>query len=349
MVGPFIESENLRHIRGLLVVVACVAVFTLLWFLYVFYWPNTFESAQEKSFYISRGETFTQVVDSLKTQGIIRSRSLFTLVANLHGGTSRVQVGKFIIRNGASNNEVFAVLKNGKGAVLIPVTIREGLTIRRQARVFGRQLGIDTTRYARLANDSAFVQSLGVPGGSLEGYLFPNTYAFAWQADERDILRRLVDQFFKEYNDTLRQRASARGLTTREVLCMASIVEGETHLDDERPIVAGVYYNRLRKRMYLDADPTIQYILEGGPRLLSRSDLKLLSPYNTYLHFGLPPGPVNNPGLAAVKAAIEPARHQYLYFVANGKGGHWFSSTYDEHLRNVYKARRLRALAGKGS
>ena len=126
---------------------------------------------------------------------------------------------------------------------------------------------------------------------------------------------------------------------------MASIVEGESRIKDERPVIAGVYRNRLRKGMLLEADPTIQYILEEGPRRLLFSDLKMDSPYNTYQHKGLPPGPVNNPGMASILAALYPAEHNYYFFVANGTGGHWFSTTFEEHKRMVRMARHRRALS----
>lgn len=134
-------------------------------------------------------------------------------------------------------------------------------------------------------------------------------------------------------------------LTLNEVLTMASIVEGEAMYDDERPVIAGVYYNRLRKRMRLQADPTVQYAVSDLPRRLSRSDLKIDSPYNTYEHYGLPPGPINNPGRKSILAALYPAKHQYLYFVSNYNGRHRFSRTYEEHQRHVREYRKARALA----
>jgi len=143
----------------------------------------------------------------------------------------------------------------------------------------------------------------------------------------------------------LQQQAKKMKMTIGQVLTMASIVEGETVLDRERPIIAGLYYNRLHRGMKLEADPTIQYIIPDGPRRLFYNDLRIDSPYNTYKKYGLPPGPINNPGRKSILAALYPARHNYLYFVADGLGGHRFARTYEEHLRNVRAYRRAHASA----
>lgn len=313
--------------------------------LFILYWPNSFPGGGERALFVSRGETFGSVVDSLEASGMIRSRMLYLITADLLHGRSHIRIGKYVFNSGTSNAELVRAIAEGREIVPIPVTIPEGLTVRRQAKIFARHLGIDSSKYVDLADDTAFVHQLGLPGNSLEGYLLPDTYFFNWQTDEHDILRELAAAFKRFFSDSLKQRARVLGMSEEDVVTMASIVEGESRLSEERPIIAGVYYNRLRIGMRLDADPTIQYILDGRPRRLSYDDLKLDSPYNTYQHAGLPPGPINNPGKASILAALYPAQHQYLYFVANGKGGHWFSRTFEEHRRYVRMARRLRALA----
>ncbi len=338
-----------RRLRLPLTVVGVMLLGALLWLGYVFYGPNSFEGASEKVFYVSRGQSFSTIVDSLASGGIIRDRGLFVFVAKLHGGISRLQVGKYMFHSGVSNSEIFLAMRSGRGGIPIQVTIPEGLTARAQARLLNRQVGIDSAKYMRLVTDKSFTQSLGVEAASLEGYLFPETYVFTWQQDEKEIVKRLVGQFMHFYADSLRERERELGWTTEQVLTLASIVEGESRVKDERPVIAGVYRNRLRKGMLLEADPTIQYVLEPGPRRLLYSDLKLDSPYNTYRHRGLPPGPVNNPGLASILAALYPAEHNYYFFVANGTGGHWFSTTFDEHKRMVRMARHRRALSQAGN
>jgi peptidoglycan lytic transglycosylase G len=202
---------------------------------------------------------------------------------------------------------------------------------------------VDSARYMAVVRDPEVIKSLGVEGTSLEGYLLPETYLFNWELEELDVVRRQVGQFWVVFNDSLKRRAEELGWTVREAITFASIIEGEAGLDEERPIISGVYHNRLRRGMKLEADPTIQYLVEGGPRRLFYSDLKIDNPYNTYIYAGLPPGPVNNPGKASILAALYPAQHEYLYFVANGRGGHRFSKTYSEHMKNVRRYRRDRA------
>jgi UPF0755 protein len=310
----------------------------------VFFGPNVFAGAEEKSFFVSKGQTFASVVDSLEAEGIINSRQSFVFVAKFHGGTSRLKVGKYKFKSGISNYGLLTALLEGKDATLIPVTLREGLTSRQQAHILARAIGIDSARFVSLVHDPSVVQSFGITSPSLEGYLFPETYDFRWQADEQDIITHLVRHFQAFYNDSLQARASDIGWTTNQVMTLASIVEGEAVLPDERPIIAGVYLNRLRKGMKLEADPTIRFTIENGPRRILYSDLDVDNPYNTYRNKGLPPGPINNPGKASILAALFPTHHDYLFFVANGRGGHWFSSTFAEHKRNVRKYRRERRM-----
>ncbi len=309
----------------------------------VFHGGNEFAGGGERTFFVSRGETFAAVVDTLESRGIIRSRPLFVFVAKVYGGAERIQVGKYGVLSGISNAELFQMLRSGKGNQLIHVTIPEGSRIRTQARLFARGLGIDSAKYARLAFDPGFAGSLGVDKPSLEGYLLPDTYGFYWEQDERDVLKRQIENFRLFFNDTLVHKAADFGWDMHAALTFASIVEGEAVLGDERSIIAGVYHNRLKTGMRLEADPTIQYILNDGPRRILYADLKIDNPYNTYRYQGLPPGPVNNPGRASIVASLYPAKHKFIYFVANGKGGHWFARSYMEHLRYVRMFKRQRA------
>jgi len=303
------------------------------------YAPNNFST--DRIVTVSRGMTFSEVVDSLDVLGVIRSKVLFALAGTLLGATREMHVGKYLFRPGATNKEILDNLRTGTSALLISVTLPEGIKATSQARVFQRELGIDSARFVRLVFDTVFVRSLGIESHSLEGYLFPETYFFSWQANEEEIIQTLVKQFRLFYTDSLRDRERELGMTTEEIITLASIIEGETMLDSERPIIAGVYHNRLKRGMRLQADPTIQYVLPDGPRRLMYRDLDIESPYNTYRRKGLPPGPINNPGRAAILAALFPAPHQYLYFVADGTGGHVFSRHYSEHQRAVYRYRKI--------
>lgn len=331
-----------RRFRFLIVGAAVALAILILLVLEVFYGANTFTDSSDITLIVSRGQTFASVVDSLDQKGIIRDRGKFIFVARLLGGAQKIQVGKYLFTSGVSNTDIFLTLRSGRGNILIPVVIPEGLRAGRQARIYTQMLGIDSTRFVGLVHDADFARSLDLDAASLEGYLLPDTYAFYWQPDEKEILRRMVHAFHDFFSDSLKARAAELNWTVHQAVTMASIVEGEAVLDEERGRISGVYHNRLKKHMRLEADPTIQYILSDGPRRVLYTDLKIDHPYNTYRNFGLPPGPVNNPGRESILAALFPEVHNYLFFVANGKGGHWFTSNFQDHLRYVRQYRRHR-------
>jgi UPF0755 protein len=339
MASSTTSRGTLRFILAGIVIVSTAVVAFLL---YAFFWPNMFPDQSERFVHVSRGATFHAIMDSLERGSIIRSRFLFHLTARVYGGTERLQVGKYVFLPGMSNAEIFLSMREGRNNELIAVTIPEGLRARSQARLFARALGIDSVRYIRLVHDPGFVRTCGLEGPTLEGYLLPDTYRLMWDQDETEIIQKQVEEFKRFFTDSLRDRAGEFGWTVREAVTFASIVEGEAVLDDERPVIAGVYHNRLRIGMKLEADPTLQYIFDTGPRRVLYADLRIANPYNTYLYPGLPPGPVNNPGKASMLATLYPQQHRYLFFVANTHGGHWFARTYAEHVQNVRKYRRAR-------
>ncbi|HTK82019.1 MAG TPA: endolytic transglycosylase MltG [Bacteroidota bacterium] len=320
---------------GILLLLAIAFVYEALWA------PNKFDG--DRFVIVSKGDSYAKVAAAIEKAGIIRSRLLFDAAGRILDLTTKMQIGKYRFKSGMSNTEVLEDLRYGKTVEMILVTIPEGFTAVRHARIFARQLGIDSARYMSLVNDSAFTRSLGVDANNLQGYLMPNTYKMYWQTDETDIIRDQVEQLLSMFSDTLRARADTLGLSIREVITLASIVEKETAIDSERTLIAGVYYNRLKKKMRLQADPTVQYIIGGGPRRLRFSDLHLESDYNTYLHTGLPPGPVSNPGKASILAAVHPAKSKFLFFVANGFGGHVFSRTFKEHQKAIRQFHKIRA------
>jgi UPF0755 protein len=234
-------------------------------------------------------------------------------------------------------------LQTGRSAISFFVTIPEGFRARQIARTLRREIGIDSAKFMDLCTNAA---EFGLPArtASLEGYLFPETYDFSWHENEHDIIETMVNQYRLFFEDSLKLRAKMMKLSVNDVMTMASIVEGEAVKDEERPVIAGLYYNRMKKKMRLEADPTVQYVIQDGPRRLTYNDLKTDSPYNTYRKAGLPPGPINNPGRASILAALYPAKHQFLFFVADGNGGHVFAKTYDEHMKNVIAYRKHHSL-----
>jgi UPF0755 protein len=334
------SGRNLRRAIFPSVLVFELSVFLFL--LWIFWWPNTFSDPSVRILTVSRGTSFSAVVDSLDARGIIHSKFAMKVAGRILGWSKELKVGRYSFDSWISNYSMIRDLKDGTSRKMIAVSISEGVRMRAVARRFQSELGVVSARIMQYCTDSSEVLSFGVEGKTLEGYLLPDTYFFQWQTDEREIVERLVWTFKKFYHDSLVERQQELGWTTAQVLALASIVEGETQRDSERRIIAGVYHNRLKKRMRLEADPTIQYVLPGGPRRLLYRDLRIKSPYNTYLNYGLPPGPINNPGREAILATLYPAVHQYLFFVADGKGGHVFSKSYSEHKRAVRTYRRIR-------
>lgn len=308
----------------------------------IFYAPHRFYGKDEVIITIPRGISFSAVVDSLNSAGVIDRGPLILLAGRLLGWTETIQTGRYLFRNGVSTMEILTDLHEGKSKLIISVTIPEGTRTSAIAAIFQKHIGINGDRFLAACSDTAFIHSLDIDAKTLEGYLLPDTYNFYWETDEREIVRRLVEGFKQFYNDTLLRRTAEMHRTINEILTMASIVEWEAALDSERPTIAGLYYNRIRKHMRLEADPTVRYLLDSPQRILYR-DLRIDSPYNTYRYFGLPPAPINNPGKKSIIAALYPGQHKYLYFVADGDRGHIFSGSYAEHQRAVQRYRRLRA------
>ncbi len=333
---PPTERTLRRGAIGLVAAVVLLAAYD------VFYAPNIFESGSEVTVTIPHGISFHEAVDSLRSAGVIRSGSTLLIAGRLLGWTGSIKTGKYLFRSGVSNYDILSDLHAGTSRLIITVTIPEGSRMTTIADLMHRQLGIDRKAFLDACSDSSFIRSLGVSAPTLEGYLFPETYKFYWQTDEREIVARLVGEFHAFFTDSLKERAAELGRSVNEVLTMASIVEWEAVHDSERPVIAGLYYNRLRRRMKLEADPTLRYLLDSPQRILYR-DFRIESPYNTYRYYGLPPGPINNPGARSILAALYPASNNYLYFVADGSKGHVFSQTYSEHMRAVQRYRRLRS------
>ncbi len=336
MMPPILRSRW-TAIAGGAVAVAVIAAVILFWL------PNPRVNPAGVVVTIPRGASFHSVVDSLDRAGVLRSAFTFRIAGRILGYTKQIKVGKYLFAPGMSNLEILSDIEVGKSRLIIAVTIPEGWRMDAIIRKYRRDLGIDADRLEALCTDSAFVHRLGFDGSSLEGYLMPDTYSFYWQTDEREIVERMVEQFRLFYVDSLRARQHELHASLREIVTLASIVEAESGVDNERSAIAGVYWNRLQKGMKLEADPTVQYALGSTPRRLTFRDLQLESPYNTYRRFGLPPGPINNPGRKAILAALYPEHHQYLYFVATGQGGHRFSRSFAEHERAIrlyHQARR---------
>lgn len=307
-------------------------------------WLRTGDADSTVIVRIPEGSSFSAIIDTLEGAGLIGSPAAFKLLAVTTGNDGKIQPGTYKFGRGISSNELLQALVEGRSTVKVKVTFPEGITVRRIASIAAREAGADSAEIIKLANDRTFLKSIGINASTAEGYLMPDTYFIFWGEKPATILRRMAELFRQFYTDALKQRADTLGLSSYEAIILASIVEGEARVPSERSTIAGVYLNRLRRGMKLDADPTIQYLFPNGPKRLLYSDLKIDSPYNTYLHKGLPPTPINNPGRASILATLDPARHDYIYFVArgDGSGAHNFSRNAREHEVAVREYRATR-------
>jgi UPF0755 protein len=308
---------------------------------YVFLFPNYYDDPKGKVVTISRGATFRVAVDSLVSTGTIRNRWAFQLAGRLLGYTKSVKTGKYLFLSGHSNLDILIDLSLGKSRMIIPVTIPEGWRMERIVHRYERDLGIDGERMLSYCRDERFIHQHGINATSLEGFLLPETYAFYWQTEEQEIVIRMLENFKLFYTDSLLKRQEQLKKSQIEILTLASIIEAESNVSGERPVIGGVYWNRLKKGMRLEADPTVQYAL-GESRRLTFDDLTINSPFNTYRRSGLPPAPINNPGKSSILAALFPQEHNFLFFVATGNGGHHFAKSYGDHQKNIRQYHRVR-------
>jgi UPF0755 protein len=258
----------------------------------------------------------------------------------LSGKEEKIISKRYIFTSGLSNSELLNLLTDRNMVQMEKFTVIEGYRIKQIGKIAETKLLLSQERFIQEAGNDSLINILGLKGKirNLEGFLFPETYYLPLDVDERGLVLILFNEFRKKVlnDEELMTDLKKSKKSLVEIITMASIVQGETNLKDEMGKVSGVYYNRLKKNMRLEADPTIQYILPDGPKVkLKFSDLKINSPYNTYQHFGLPPGPINNPGLYAIKAAINPDKNNFLFFVATGNGGHKFTENYKDHLKAV--------------
>ncbi len=287
---------------------------------------------------VPKGAGVMQVGRLLKQAGVIEGPWMLALAARLTGQAGRLRAGEYSLGPAMSLRQIVAILAAGR-VVLHQALIPEGFTLEQIVdRLAGLRL-LERDRALELARDPAFIAGLGLKGDSLEGYLFPDTYRLARGLGARAVLAALVRRFQQEW-EALDPAAQALGLSRREAVTLASIVEREAQVEAERPLISAVYLNRLRLGMKLQADPTVLYGLSGTGGGPTREDLARDHAYNTYTREGLPPGPICSPGLASLRAAVRPAQVDYLYFVARGDGSHAFSVDYRDQVNNVIRLRR---------
>ena len=292
-------------------------------------WPQN-NLKKEITFQIPSGSSLHKVSKILKKNRIIKNETFFILAVKLMGYEKKLQAGKFNLQKKTNNFQLIKKLVYGNES-LVSVTVLEGWSLTQISQEIEKKIGIKHMDFLEVSRHPQLLKKLGIVATSIEGYLFPDTYFFSEGVSPESIIETMVFQFKKNFSTDFKNRMREIGFNEIEVITLASIIEGEAIFDIERSKVSSVYHNRLKKGMKLQADPTIQYIIEGPPRRLLNKDLKIESPYNTYLNYGLPPGPINNPGLQSIKAALFPKETNFYYFVAKGDGYHTFTQTEKEH------------------
>jgi UPF0755 protein len=279
---------------------------------------------------VAPGASLSRVARQLEELEVIDSALSLRLLARLDKQLAQIQAGSYRFSEAATPPQVLARLHTGD-TVKLRLTIPEGFTQRQIIERIAVAGYADEQRLQQLAHDPDFLKELGIPGDSLEGYLFPETYRFAEGIDEAALLKMMVALCRRQLDPELLADAKKQGLSSHQLVTLASIIEKETGIVAEMPLISSVFHNRLKRGIPLQTDPTVIYGIEDFDGNITRKHLQTPTPYNTYLKRGLPPGPIASPGRAALEAAAHPAQSKYLYFVARGDGGHQFSKTLKEH------------------
>jgi len=314
----------------------------LLFFILVIYWllfvPPS-KTASTKVIFIKKGTHLKKVSEILKQDGIIKNRHFFVLLTTVLGKKAKIKAGEYEFHTQMLPLEVLDALVKGQVKHHL-VTIPEGYTLSQIAQLLEDLNLVDKKGFLQKASSSAFINALGLSqfaGPNLEGYLFPDTYHLFREMDSEEVIQMMVYQFKKVFGPDLVNRASELGISEKEVVILASIIEKETPLPEEKPLISAVFHNRLKRKIPLQSDPTVIYGIKNFNGNLTKEHLMRPTPYNTYLIAGLPPTPICNPGKDSLLAAVRPAPVPYLYFVSKNDGSHFFSSDIGEHNRAVWK------------
>ena len=320
----------MKRIQKIIIAVIIVIVILVLYVTSLVILPK---KVNEVLIDISKGESALAIAEKLYERNVIRSIRIFYLYVKFTDMDKTLSFGKYHFSGELSLPEVVEILGLGK-VVLRKVTIQEGLTIIKTARVLSQYGFAEYDKFVNLCNDSLFARKLtGFSVSSLEGFLYPETYHFPYEVSEQYIIKTLVQEFFSQTQDF--DFVPNRDLDFYETLILASIVEREARFKDEQTTIASVYLNRIKYNYKLQADPTVAYALELQGKIRKKiyyRDLKVDSPYNTYKNFGLPPSPICSPSISAIQAVLEPAETDFFFFFANGSGRHEFNQTYQQHL-----------------
>lgn len=308
-------------------------IFVILIILTITTLPNVLTSirgTEEILFEVSGGETLSSIAERLALSDVIDQPDIFILLAKMLDIDRKIKSGRYLLTKNTS--EYTVLMKMYRGEVLLErITVPEGFNMYQIAGRVQSIFGIDSLDFLKTCRSKALLREFNIEGDNCEGFLFPDTYLIARGKSGNDIVRIMLERFEEEYPDTL-FKDNQFGFSRYRYITLASMIEKEAVLEREKPIIAGVYYNRLERAMLLQCCATVLYALGEPGRVTTYEDLKVESPYNTYKHPGLPPGPICSPGRKSVKAVLNPRDNDYLYYVSKGDGSHIFSETYREHI-----------------
>ncbi|MEW5909319.1 MAG: endolytic transglycosylase MltG [Thermodesulfobacteriota bacterium] len=294
------------------------------------------EEIEPKTIIFYPKESFSSLVQKLHKEKLISSPLKFKLYARIKGYGKKILAGEYSFFSTMSPDQIMDIMIAGK-VVLHRVTIPEGSTIRQIAEILSKADLISQSEFMEAAMDPGVILENCVEASSLEGYLFPDTYQFAKMTPARKIISTISKRFWSVFKAEWKKEAEKMGYSIHQIITLASIIEKESSIEDERAIVSSVFHNRLKKKMRLESDPTVIYGIRGFDGNLTRKHLSESTPYNTYRFSGLPPGPIANPGAGSIEAALFPAKTDFLYFVSKNDGSHLFSEDFARHKLAVSK------------
>lgn len=290
-------------------------------------------------FSVSQGESFGSISRRLEQKKLIHHPKLLSFLARIYGIRGKMRAGEYSLKDNQSPEEILTILSSGR-SINYPFTVTEGLNSFEIALMFEKKgYGKKESFLEACADAEALQKVLSEKVKSCEGYLFPDTYSFEKKTTAKQMIEVMMQSFLRNYEMVSSGRTLPQKWTRHQVITFASLIEKETGAPEERPLIASVFYNRLRQNIRLQTDPTVQYgvLFTTGvyPMNITRKDLTTPTPYNTYTNFGLPPGPISNPGMDAIRAVFKPAQSDFIFFVSRNDGTHVFTKTYDEHRKAV--------------
>lgn len=326
-----------KLITGFFVIISLFLIFN-------FYNSPLNKMMDSVAFTVMQGESVRGVAKNLEEIGLIRSELFFTNLVRLEGKSKTIKSGQYNLNYGMKSTEILTILSRGIVAT-VKFTIPEGLHMKQIAELLEKKGIVKAQDFIEAGYNVSLLEKYSIPFNSAEGFFFPDTYIVAKDIDAYQLVEIMIKSFFENLHEIPYKNHSKDEL--KNIVIMASLVEREAKLDSERPLIAAVFYNRLKKGKRLESCATVQYILNKTKERLLYRDLKIDSPYNTYLYPGLPPGPIANPGIESLNSAIKPADVDYLFFVSKRDGSHYFSNNYQEHLRAIKKYNRTGSVTGQ--